>query len=429
MKYIAKKLNNGTKLLIVSDKKIKEINISLTIKAGSLNETTNNNGVAHLIEHLILPTTETNHGANLKTLENLNAELDLSIDKQHIYLNAIFANRNLSKTLAYIKDTVFDLKFSEKDLKREKKIVSQEIDRAKNDLIYQIEQLADKNIFKYNHGLKLPLLGGEKIIKNINKKQILHYYNQQYIPANTTLAIATNKSKTEILKTTEKIFSSMPKLEPIKTKSQQTKKQSIKIKSFNRNNRTYIKIDFNSFSINATLEEKICQQLIAEYLTESQSSPLIQTLRAKRNLIYDIYTDIQYYDQTGIFSIVTDTDKESYIKVIEIIIEELDNLKRGKIYLPVLNQTKQYLNRKNLEATQDLETRVNWLKEETLIYGKLKNSPQKVINTRDKISNKYISDIAKRIFNPINLHISVLGPADKEKIMKILNNTTTKDLN
>ncbi len=424
MNYLIKKLGNGLKLLVISDKSIDDINISLTIKAGSFNEEKSNNGVAHLIEHLILPSTETDHGSNLKEITELKAELDLSIDKEYAYFNGVFGNKSLEKTLIYLKDMVFKPKFRDETIEREKNIVYQEIERSEDDVIYQIEELADSNIFKEKHGFKLPLLGSRESIEKITTGQVKKYHQKHYIPSNTTLAIASSYTRTKAFNIVKEIFSSLKKQELAKTKSQETTKQSITTKDYNRNNRVYLKLDFNSFDINTPLKNKIILGLLSEYLTEFQNSPLIQKLRVENNLIYDIYTQTQYYDQVGIFSIITDVNKKDTVKVIKTILKELDKLKiETNINKDLLTQARQYLNRENLKAENDLETKTNWLQEEVMAYGKLKNSPKKVINIREKITRNDISKTAKQIFNTKYLHISALGPTSRKEIEKALEKT------
>ena len=56
--YIQKKLSNGVRVVIEKLAEIRSVTLGIWVKAGSVNETKETNGISHFIEHMLFKGTE-----------------------------------------------------------------------------------------------------------------------------------------------------------------------------------------------------------------------------------------------------------------------------------------------------------------------------------------------------------------------------------
>ncbi len=125
------KLDNGQSVIIkeVHDNPI--VIIDTWIKTGSINETDENNGVAHFLEHLFFKGT-TKHPANEfdQVLESKGAITNAATSKDFTHYYILIPSQYFDLALEYHSDMLQNPLIPRKELEKERKVVIEEI--AKN---------------------------------------------------------------------------------------------------------------------------------------------------------------------------------------------------------------------------------------------------------------------------------------------------------
>jgi len=183
-------LDNGMKIYLVERHTLPLLNIVAAVNAGSKNETDENNGVAHLLEHYILfRGTEVRSGN----------EIGLDIRRHGAYFNAhtgqdlalfeISAPAEFADfALKNQKEILFDLKFSQAEMESEKAVIFEEISQIEDDPFRLANALVYQSLFK-GHPYHQPVFGKKESLKAITLEQLEWFYRTYYHPANCSLAI------------------------------------------------------------------------------------------------------------------------------------------------------------------------------------------------------------------------------------------------
>jgi zinc protease len=187
-KYSYHKFSNGFELIMVENHTNPLIATVVVIRTGLRNETPENNGVSHMLEHM------TFNGTESRTQKQLYDDLDY----YGIYLNAQTSedyttfmalnhkdqNRN---TLEIISDMLFHSNFPAEKFEKEKGIIAEEIRKDSENPDFQ-KEVKLRRAFYQHPPYSMPVIGTVETVRNMTREQVIQYY-QTYYSANNMIAI------------------------------------------------------------------------------------------------------------------------------------------------------------------------------------------------------------------------------------------------
>ncbi|MEW6455897.1 MAG: pitrilysin family protein [Acidobacteriota bacterium] len=183
-------MKNGMKIFLQERHSLPLVNIVTAVNAGSKNENDNNNGLSHLLEHLILF-----RGTEYRTGQQIGED----IRRYGAYFNAHtgldLTTFEISVPSEYIdfalknqKEILFNLKLSEEEVENEKKIIIEEINDNLDDPKKYATSILFQELFK-DHPYMNPAYGKKEIIENVNLEQIEQFYNKYFRSDNCAMTI------------------------------------------------------------------------------------------------------------------------------------------------------------------------------------------------------------------------------------------------
>lgn len=106
---------------------------AMTINAGSRDETTRENGIAHFTEHMLFKGTHTRKAHHINNrLEKLGGELNAFTTKEETVVHATTLKADFPKAAELIADLVFNSVYPEKEIAREREVIVDEIKDRKS---------------------------------------------------------------------------------------------------------------------------------------------------------------------------------------------------------------------------------------------------------------------------------------------------------
>lgn len=174
------------KVVVINKNSLPLVNIVLAVNAGSKDETIDNNGTLHLLEHLLLFRREFSreiraHGGYF------NGHTDRDLAMFEISLPA----KELEFGLTVLRKMIFDFHISTDALEKEKKVIAREFKQIEDDPLRLGRSLALQHLFS-GHPYGLPVSGNLDIIKKANSAYIESFYKKYFYPGNCALAIVGN---------------------------------------------------------------------------------------------------------------------------------------------------------------------------------------------------------------------------------------------
>ncbi|MDS0526357.1 insulinase family protein [Clostridium sp. SHJSY1] len=322
-------LSNGLKILTIKkDTHIASINIG--IKVGALNETLEEKGISHFVEHMIFKGTKKRSNEELNhELESLGGEYNAYTEYNSTVYTISCLSEELANGVELLADMITSSSFSKEEIEKERGVILAEIRTSKDD----IEDLSFKKVNEIafeTSPLKYDVTGIEKKVKNFTREDIVNFYKKYYSPKNSLITIVSSMEHEVAKKLIEEKFVSWEGSEVKEPKVTQEKNANIKITSY-KNDMEQSTIVYLYTFYDLDKEYELPLRILNHRLGESSNSLLFREIREKRGLAYDIYTQLdmtKYIKTLYIYTAVADEDVEETINAID---ETLDGIVNGQI--------------------------------------------------------------------------------------------------
>ena len=339
------KIKTDTGIEVIFDKleSISTCSVGVFVKTGSRDESDTEEGISHVLEHMIFKGTPTRSYFEIsEEIDYLGANVNAHTTKEEtvFYINAL--TQFLGKSVDILFDIVTNSTIDEKELEKEKDVIVEEIKMYKDspdDLVFETNY-ADCINGQYGK----PIIGTEESVKGFTAEEIRKYYRERYTKDNILIVVSGNFDKDEIIQKINEYFGKLAD-----TKVDRREKIDF---SFNAGKKTVSK-DINQVNIcishkseDYNSEKKVYTDILSNIIGGSMSSRLFQEIREKNGLAYSVYTYNQYYLSGGLTSTYIGTNLESYEKAIEITLLEFKKLRENGVTEDELQKSKnKYISR------------------------------------------------------------------------------------
>jgi predicted Zn-dependent peptidase len=391
------KLENGIRI-VYSYSNSPIVHLGLFINTGSRDETLKEHGMAHFIEHVIFKGTAKRKSYQIfNCIENVGGELNAFTTKEDTCIHASFLNEYFERSAELISDVIFNSIFPEKELKKEKEIIVDEI--------FYYKDIPEETIFEdfeellfAGHPLGRNILGEQNIIQKFTKSDIGHFINRNYRTDRMVLSIVGDLDYGDMIKILKQHFDrEMPyHKEPIKRKA---------FKNYLPVQKVLKKEIFQSHCIMGNLaysynsRQKLGLTLLNNLLGgPSSNATLNMSVREKHGLTYNIESNYAPYLDSGIFSIYVSSDNEAMEKVMSLIFAELKKLRERKMSSLQLSRAKLQLAGNLALAFESKIAEMLSIGKTYLIFDKVETIAE--INKKiEKITADELFEIANEIFD------------------------------
>ena len=177
----AKQLKNGMRFHLVPFDGTEAVTVLVLIDVGSRYESSKVLGASHVIEHMMFKGTE-KRPTNLdisKELDRYGAQFNAYTGKDITGYYVKIASDKAPIAIDLLHDMLFNSKFEAKDLKREKKVIVEEIKMYEENPIMHIKDLIEETMFE-GTSLGLNIAGTTDTVLNMRRADILKYKEDNY---------------------------------------------------------------------------------------------------------------------------------------------------------------------------------------------------------------------------------------------------------
>jgi predicted Zn-dependent peptidase len=145
------------------------------------------------------------------------------------------------------------------------------------------------------------------------------------------------------------------------------------------------------------------------------ASRLFQEIREKRGLVYSVYSSHNAYRNGGIFSISASTGPKNSELVLSLIRAELSRLVDEGVSADELYRAKEHIKGSLLLSLESTSTRMIRLGRSELNIGRY--VPTAEVTARiDAVTKEEVNELARALFAPQRLALTVLGPVDPQTV-------------
>ncbi|NVO09175.1 MAG: insulinase family protein [Bacteroidales bacterium] len=374
---------------------------SITINAGTRDELKNEYGIAHFIEHVIFKGTKKRKAYHIMSrLEDVGGELNAYTTKEETVIHATFLNDDFDRAVELIADITFRSTFPEKEIKKEKEIVLDEINSYKDNPSELIFDDFEELIYD-GHPFGLNILGLKKDIKRFTRTDIQKFIDRNYNTDQIVFCSIGNISFNRVQKLAERHLGWVT---PNKRKIQRAR-----FENYIPQTKTVKKSTFQSHCIIGNIAydlqnpKRIGMHLLNNILGgPGLNSRLNLALREKHGYAYNVESMYNPYSDTGLFCIYFGTDKDNLEKSISLVNKELNRIMTQRLGVLQLYKAKRQLMGQLAIASDSNENLMLSVAKSYMVYNTADNL-EIIYSQIEALSSSDLMEIANEVLHPNKL--------------------------
>ncbi|MDE6369498.1 MAG: insulinase family protein [Muribaculaceae bacterium] len=299
----------------------------VTVKAGSRNESQNEHGLAHFVEHTIFKGTGHRRACHIiNRMEAVGGELNAFTTKEETVIYSVFPSGNLVRAVELIADLVSDSRFPEHELAKEREVVADEIDSYLDSPSEAIFDDFEDYIFS-GSPLGHNILGTTESLKNFDSATCRDFIERNYTTGNMVAFYSGPRSANVVFSQMERYLSAVA----IRKRDNISQEITPKINaSFDR---THMLATHQTHCIIGTRvpsyldDRRYATALLANIMGGPGMNSLLNVaLRERRGLVYNVEVSTALFSDCGIMTVYFGCDPSDTERCREIVFHEFDCL-------------------------------------------------------------------------------------------------------
>ncbi len=319
-------LDNGVRVVTERLPASRAIAAGLLVDCGSRHEAAEENGLAHLCEHLLFQGTSNRDAQQIaRQIDLVGGRVGAFTTRDYTCFVASVMQDYAYHGLDLMGDLLMNSTFPERALASERAAILQEIERQADQPETHLEQTLKSAIWR-GHALGRPVSGTAERVSRFSREDVIYFHHQHYVPGRLIVAAAGNVEHEQFVAQVHDCFW---RLRGGTVSGVMPAPQWQAVKSFEVAHLRQVYFSLAWPAPAYASAERYRLHVLTGVLGQGLSSRLFSELREQRGLVYEIQAEYQAYGSTGIFMIQGSTAPEHLEEVVSRIQESLDNLCSG----------------------------------------------------------------------------------------------------
>jgi zinc protease len=413
MKYRKATLDNGLRVIMVEHHELPIVAIEMLVKAGSVHESRDKPGLAHIVTQLLREGTRTKDSLEIsESIDFIGGSL--SVDCEY--------DSSSVTTTALVKhfDTILDLlsevvrfptfKAKEIELHRDKAITAI---LRENDNKASIAVRHFSEMLYGEHPYANPPIGTTKGLKAISRDEIIQFHKTHYLPNNSILTVVGDIDYEKTLDCVKKAFGdwkrgavSKPTLPAVPSID------GYKIRIVNKPDLTQTEIRLGHMGIARNDPDYFALMLLNHIFGRGPASRLYTKVRSEKGLTYGANSGFVARKLQGPFYVRTYSKNETAIETLLLVLDELKKLKSDGVTKEELASAKSfYVGHYPLSMETAAQIASKILVQE--FYGLPEDYIDKYLDSVMTVSMEDIEGAIKRVLDPGNMVITLVSKSEE----------------
>lgn len=400
-------LSNGITVITEELPYLRSSSFGIWVKAGSANEDDGNNGIAHIIEHMLFKGTKSRSAKQIADeMAKIGGNMNAFTSKECTSYYATTLSEHLPIAIDIISDMLMNSLIDEKALKKEKGVIIEEIDMYDDSPEDLVHEMLQQRVWK-DHPLGYMISGTKKVVRKVTREQILDFMDIYYVGENMIISVAGNFNEAEILKLLEEKFGVIKANSAIEQqKAGRPEYNRVICKREKDIEQMHCNIAFDSISYLSN--ERYVLSVLNSIFGGSINSRLFQKIRENSGLTYSIYSYGSSYRETGLFHIYAAMNPAQTSTVVKKIFQIINEIKKKGVTAEELQMTKEQIKTELILGNESAKSRMNSNGKSMINRGRI-IPMEELISGVEKVNLEDILDFANRHFDLKKASLSLVG--------------------
>jgi predicted Zn-dependent peptidase len=396
-------LDSGLRVVTEKVPSVRSIALGFWVGTGSRNETPDQAGVSHFLEHLLFKGTDRFSSVEIDQIfDGMGAEMNAGTGKETTSVYSRFLDQHLERALDVMADMV--LRPSYPDIDAERQVVIEEIAMYEDEPSEKVHDVLGEAIFG-DHPLGRPIIGTADVISSVPVPQIASYHDGRYVGSNLVVAAAGNIDHDRLVQLVKELApATAGQVEPPLPAPDAIAPRAC----FHTKTTEQYHLCLGGPGIPRGDDRRFALRVLDTILGGSSSSRLFQEVREKRGLAYAVYSYSSQYIDTGHVGVYVGTRPDNVGKAMDVIGTELRRIAEDPVDADELLRAKENVKGRMALSFESTLTRMNRLGG-SLLMGVPLLSLDEMVAAIDAVDADAVQALAAELFAPDRLSAAGVG--------------------
>lgn len=407
-------LDNGLRVLLAPMHETQAVTILFLFGVGSRYETAQQNGLSHFLEHMFFKGT-----AKRPTTLDISQELDslgaeynayTSEERTGYYVSA--AAEAFPIAFDVLTDMLYNSQFKSEEIEKEKGVIKEEIKMYHDNPMSYLNEISKALVFG-DTPLGRDIAGTEVSVDAFKRSDFLSYKEHYYRPSNTIIVVAGNPKHHDWLKLISSTLSHLEddSITPAPTQQILTDTSPVKIghKPIDQAH-----LSLMHYAIPVTDPRLETFAVMSNILGGTMSSRLFVEVRERRGLAYYVRSNLDTYQDIGVFDCNAGVDPKKLPEALQVIIEQIQRLKSEPVTEIELMRAKQNIRGRLSLQLEDSHSIARYIANDELEFKRV-IQPEEYLEKIEKVTEAAIMEVANQFFKVETRRLAVVGPLKEEQ--------------
>lgn len=319
-------LNNGLTVLVEPIEYLRSASVGVWVKAGSMLETPEENGLSHFMEHMVFKGTETRTARQIaEAMDAVGGHLNAATSKLCTNYYAKVIDEDLPLAVDILADMVCRPALDEKETDKERGVVLEEIamvEDSPEDVVYD---LLSEAVFG-KQSLGQTILGPAEKLKAYSPRDLRAFRGRHYGPQNAVAAVAGHIDAQQVRELMEKSFGAWQGAQGEDFPAAVAVDEPRRLARDKDTEQVHLCVSFRGDAMGSPAVYSTA--VMNNVLGGGMSSRLFQKIREEMGVAYTVYSGPSSYPGCGEFTIYAATNPKTVQPVLDEIDREIEKLLR-----------------------------------------------------------------------------------------------------
>ncbi|PQV63823.1 putative Zn-dependent peptidase [Abditibacterium utsteinense] len=401
-------LPGGLRVLTEVHPHVQSATLGLWIQAGSIYEKRREQGLSHVLEHMVFKGTKTRSMSQIAAqMDVLGGGMNAFTEREFVCFHVKVLSDDIKPALELLCDFAANPDLDEELLEVEKGVILEEIRAVEDAPEERVEDLFLGALWEKSRWGR-PILGVPESVEKLTSQDLRRFINQFYGPQRAVLVAVGQVNHQEIVQMAQKWLADLPgdKKNKIAPPSlPEVSPHSIVVRDETEG--AHIIIGTRAYAYDDP--KRFAVWALDAIMTGGYSSRLFQEVREKRGLCYSIGGLSTSYRGGGYWAVETSVAPQNAAKTADLIGKEIRKVKTRGVKAVELKRAKQMARVNLLLSEESSSAQMGRIARNELYFGRQKSTVE-TLKQIEAVTLDEIQGVAREMFVPELMNFAALGP-------------------
>jgi len=391
--------------------------LGVLFNVGSRDEPTPEQGLTHLVEHMLFKGTRTKTARDIsRTIESIGGVINGFTHKEMTGIFVRFLGEHYDLVSRLLLEVLNESLFAHEELAREREVIFEEIKSGHEDPDDEVVDL----LFRAAYGdqpLAASVCGEQETVAAITDRRLREYFAERYTRSRTIIAAAGEidhrRLETQLAAPLAMAAdgAAYPRERP------ELLKPGIRLAVRREISQVFVCLARPCPAYPDTRRHALGIASVA--FGGATSSRLFQRLREEEGLVYSVYAFTELFSDAGLFGVYFVTDRKKLPRALSTVRQEWDKLVRGNLEPGELVTARNYTKGTTLLSLENLSSRMMRMAHSRLLLNRVVPIEEKLARL-DALTLDDTGSLLQQVGELGDCYVSAVGPVTEDELKEML---------